>query len=91
MNTSKIPGEQWSLDGGGLGSVVSGVIPVMEMHEKLKDVTRNIGVEMAGQGIAGLGKLAWREQVFVVRQCGTRTGLQKKVGTARKPLDNLED
>ena len=32
-----------------------------EMHERKKEVFRNIGVKKAGQIIAGLGKVAWRK------------------------------
>ena len=31
------------------------------MHEKSKEVCEKIGVKMAGQRVAGLGKVAWRK------------------------------
>ena len=33
----------------------------IEMHEKLKDVCKKIGVKKAGQKVAGMGKSAWRK------------------------------
>ena len=78
---SKIPKTKMdtTLDGGGLGSVVPGLAPVgqrreewVEMHEKLKEVARKIGVGKAGQGVAGRGKVAWKrtsKEVFFVSQC----------------------
>ena len=55
------------------------------MHEKLKEVTRKIGVKRK------IGQEQHIEAVLFPRQGGNRTGLQKNTGTARQPLDNLED
>ena len=66
---SKIPKTKMvtAIDGGGLGSVVPGLAPAdqrreewVEMHEKLKEVARQVGVGKAGQRVAGRGRVAWK-------------------------------
>ena len=46
----------------------------LEMHEKMKDITRKIEVKRAGQRVAGLA--------FFSSQDGTRPGLQEEFGPA---------
>ena len=55
-----------AVDGGRLGCVVSSTVPIgeeewLEMHKKLKDVCKTIGVKEAGQRVAGLSKVVWRK------------------------------
>ena len=33
----------------------------MEMHERLNEVTKKIGVKKAGQRVVGLGEVGWRK------------------------------
>ena len=63
------------------------------MHEKLKEVCKHIGLQKAGQTVAGLGRVAWRktqEEPFFLSEEGTGRRLQQKDGTACISLGSLE-
>ena len=57
-----------------------------DMHESFQEVCRNIGVNKAGQRIAGLGKLAWRD----VRQ-GTLLFAEKDLQAAFNKRSELRE
>ena len=49
-----------------------------EMHEKVKEVSKKMGVKQAGQKAVGLGNMAWQEVSeggILVFQRGTDTGV----------------
>ena len=56
----------------------------IETHEKLNEVSKQIGVQTAGQRVVGLGKVAWRERRsnFLLRHRGTGACLRQEVGFA---------
>ena len=66
-----------SVNGGRLGCALSGLVP-KDMREKLKEVSKKIGVKKDGQKVAGLGNLSYREEDGLVFLSATeRTAMRE--------------